>query len=217
MTGRGEERQLTLPDGSVIVMGPQVRLEVEMLPAQRTFRLTQGEAIFTAAHDAARPFRVYAGSGWVDDIGTAFDVRSDPDRVTVTVIQGEVEVDTPAAAATGQSAPAAARTRLSRDQQVSFGETQGQVHVVDARQATAWRDGQLAYIDQPLETVVADLRRYSMKDIVMQDPAVRALRYTGTVSIGELDHWAAGLARVYPVQIQTQSDRLVIAAKRKDR
>lgn len=207
-TGRGEERQLTLPDGSVVVMGPQVRLEVELLPAQRIFRLIRGEAIFTAAHDAARPFRVYAGAGWIDDIGTAFDVRSDPDRVTVTVIQGEVEVDMQAA---GRSAP----TRLSRDQQVSFGKTQGPVHAVDAKQATGWRDGQLAYIDQPLEDVVADLQRYSMKDIVMQDPSVRALRYTGTVSVGELDHWAAGLARVYPVQITTESDRLVIAAKRK--
>lgn len=208
-TGRGEQKQLTLPDGSAIMMGPEAHLEVLLLPKERTFRLTAGEAIFTAAHDAGRPFRVYAGSGWIEDIGTAFDVRSDPDHVTVTVIQGEVEVGT-----TGSPAK---DVRLSQNQQVSFGATQGAVHTVDAGQATAWRDGQLAYIDQPLEKVVADLQRFSMKDIILQDPALGALRYTGTVSVGELDHWATGLARVYPVQIQISADRLVMTAKRKDR
>lgn len=219
-TGRGEQRQLTLPDGSTIMMGPEAHIEVQLLLTQRIFRLTTGEAIFTAAHDPLRPFRVYAGLGWIEDIGTAFDVRSDPDQVTVTVIQGEVEVGTPGPdSKPGQDQPrmAAATIRLSHDQQLSFGMIRGPVHAVDARRTTAWRDGQLAYIDQPLENVVADLRRYSMKDIVMEDPAVGALHYTGTVSIGELDHWATGLARVYPVQVQMLGDRLTIAAKRKDR
>lgn len=209
-TGRGEEKQLTLPDGSAIVMGPEAHLEVLMLARERTFKLTSGEAIFTAAHDAARPFRVYAGAGWIEDIGTAFDVRSDPGNVTVTVIQGAVEVGTGAQA--GRNG-----VRLMRDEQMSFGATRGAIRHVDAGLATAWRDGQLAYIDQPLEKVVADLQRYSMKDIVVQDPSVGALHYTGTVSIGELDHWAAGLARVYPVQVQVAGDRLLLAAKRQDR
>lgn len=209
-TGRGEQRQLTLPDGSVVMLGPEVRLEVQFEPAQRVFRLAHGEAIFTAAHEPDRPFLVYAGSGWIEDIGTAFDVRSDPDRVTVTVIQGKVEVGAPGGGSQGNLI-------LSRDQQVSFGTTADAVRTVDAAQATAWRDGQIAYIDQPLEKVVSDLRRYSMKDIVLQDPSVGALHYTGTVSISELDHWAAGLARVYPVRIEVAGDRLLIGPKRKDR
>jgi transmembrane sensor len=209
-TGRGEQQQLTLPDGSVVMLGPEVRLEVQFEPARRVFRLIRGEAIFTAAHAPGRPFLVYAGSGWIEDIGTAFDVRSDPDHVTVTVIQGEVEVGAPGAGPQGS-------LRLARNQQVSFGATASAVETVDAAQATAWRDGQIAFFDQPLEKVVSDLRRYSMKDIVLQDPSVGALHYTGSVSISELDNWATGLARVYPVQIEIIGDRLLIAGKRKDR
>jgi transmembrane sensor len=209
-TGRGEQRQLTLPDGSVVALGPEVRLEVRLEPARRAFNLTRGEAIFTAAHDPKRPFLVYAGSGWIEDIGTVFDVRSDPDNVTVTVIQGEVEVG-------GPGSSAGSNLILARNQQVSFGATTGPVRTVDATLTTGWRAGQVAYVNQPLEKVVSDLRRYSMKDIVLQDPSVGALRYTGTVSVDELDHWAEGLSRVYPVQIQLAGDRLLIAAKRKDR
>ena len=207
-TGRGEQQQLTLPDGSVVMLGPEVRLEVQFEPARRVFRLRRGEAIFTAAHEPGRPFLVYAGSGWIEDIGTAFDVRSDPDRVTVTVIQGQVQVGTPNAGPQGNLI-------LSRDQQVSFGAATETVQTVDAAQATAWRSGQIAYIDQPLQKVVSDLRRYSMKDIVLQDPSVGTLHYTGTVSVSELDHWAAGLTRVYPVQIEVAGDRLLIGPKRK--
>ena len=210
MAGRGEQRQLTLPDGSVVALGPEVRLEVQLEPARRVFNLTRGEAIFTAAHDPKRPFLVYAGAGWIEDIGTVFDVRSDPDHVTVTVIQGAVEVGRPGLAAGGTLI-------LSRNQQVSFGAASGPVETVDATLTTGWREGQVAYVNQPLEKVVSDLRRYSMKDIVLQDPSIGALRYTGTVSVDELDHWAEGLARVYPVQIQLAGDRLLIAAKRKDR
>ena len=214
-TGRGEQQQLTLPDGSVVMLGPEVRLEVQFEPAQRVFRLTRGEAIFTAAHEPGRPFLVYAGSGWIEDIGTAFDVRSDPDRVTVTVIQGQVAVDAPGTGLPGASP--GGKLILSRDQQVSFGTTADAVHTVDAAQAIAWRAGQIAYIDQPRAKVAADLRRYSMKDIVLQDPSVGALHYTGTVSVSELDHWAAGLTRVYPVQIAVAGDRLLIGPKRKER
>ena len=214
-TGRGEQRQLTLPDGSVVMLGPEVRLEVQFEPAQRVFRLMRGEALFTAAHEPGRPFLVYAGSGWIEDIGTAFDVRSDPDRVTVTVIQGEVKVGAPGAGPPGSSPWS--NLILSRDQQISFGKTTEAVQTVDAAQATAWRGGQIAYIDQPLEKVVSDLRRYSMKDIVLQDPSVGALHYTGTVSVSELDHWATGLTRVYPVQIEVAGDRLLIGPRRKDR
>jgi transmembrane sensor len=209
-TGRGEQQQLTLPDGSVVTLGPEVRLEVLFKPDQRLFRLSRGEVIFTAAHEPGRPFLVYAGAGWIQDIGTAFDVRFDPERVTVTVLQGEVEVGTP-------GSDGKAGLRLSRNQQVSFGATASPVRTVDAAQTTAWHEGQIAYVDQPLAKVVSDLERYSMKDIVLQDPSIGALHYTGTVSISELDHWAAGLARVYPVQIEVAGDRLLIAARRKER
>jgi transmembrane sensor len=37
--------------------------------------LIHGEAFFTVAHDAERPFDVHAGKGRIRDIGTAFEAR----------------------------------------------------------------------------------------------------------------------------------------------
>jgi transmembrane sensor len=202
-TGRAEQKQLRLADGSEILLGPESRLEIRSGPAERRFDLVGGEAIFTIVHDPARPVRVFAGSGWIEDIGTAFSVRNGKDSVTVAVIQGEVAV----ASATGKAAPA----KLEANQEITYGAALGPVHATDSALATGWSRGQLAYIDRPLGEVLADLRRYSLKDIVARDSAVEALRYTGTISVDHLDQWAAGLARVYPIRVESADGRLTLA------
>lgn len=215
-TARGEQKQLRFPDGSSVLLGPESRIEVRLLPTERIVHLRSGEAIFTVAHDAQRSFRVFAGSGWVDDIGTAFSVRTSEHGVTVTVVQGAVSVTSSEPAGGNEPQPSEASrhlARLTQNEQVTYRETLGPVHAVDAAIATAWRNGKLAYIDQPLRDVVADLQRYSPMDIVVQDRSIEELRYTGTISIGTIDHWAEGLARVYPIQIKHQGNQLILVSK----
>jgi len=49
-----------------------------------------GEAHFTVAKNPARPFRVYAGNGRVQAVGTAFSVYLKDNAIDVTVTEGEV-------------------------------------------------------------------------------------------------------------------------------
>jgi hypothetical protein len=49
-----------------------------------------GEAFIKVHHDKARPFTVRAGAMSVTAVGTAFDVRREADRVTVTVEEGTI-------------------------------------------------------------------------------------------------------------------------------
>jgi ferric-dicitrate binding protein FerR (iron transport regulator) len=66
-----------------------------------------------------------------------------------------------------------------------------------------------------LREVVADLRRYVKKAIVVQDRALDDLVFTGTVGIDQLDQWAAVLTRLYPLNVTVLKDQLVIAPRRK--
>ena len=52
--------------------------------------LLQGEALFTVTKDAGQPFRVYAGNGRIQAIGTAFSVYLKGADVQVTVTEGRV-------------------------------------------------------------------------------------------------------------------------------
>lgn len=203
-TARAEQKQLHLSDGSEIVLGPESRLEMRYSRAERRFDLEKGEAIFTVVHDPTRPVRVFAGSGWIEDIGTAFSVRDGSDGVTVAVLQGEVAVTSSMAEANA--------VRLESDQEITYGAALGPIHKVDASLITGWSHGQLAYIDRPLSEVLADLHRYSLKEIVTRDPVIEALRYTGTVSVDHVDQWAAGLALVYPIRVESGDGRLTLAS-----
>jgi transmembrane sensor len=66
--------------------------------------------------------------------------------------------------------------------------------------------GDLAYVDRPLTSVVADLVRYTTRDILIGDAAAGGLRYTGTIDTDAIDQWIAAPVWVYPVAIDRSGD-----------
>ena len=204
-TARGEERQVSLPDGSEVVLGPLSELDFVVSSASRTATLVRGQAMFTVAHDPVRAFAVVAGQGEVRDIGTIFGVAVRPDGIVVTVVDGIVSVST-----RDPGQPAGAGVTVRRDQQVTYQHKVGSIVDVDAGRATAWSHGELAYVDRPLGEVAADLTRYSQTDVIVADPNVSALRYTGTIGLGAIDQWIAGLSKVYPVRVGRSGSRLIL-------
>lgn len=89
-TAVGQQQSTTLADGSVVLLNTNSQLEVDFDYEFRNIRLLQGEAHFTVAKDIERPFRVYAGNGRVQAVGTAFSVYLKDDSIDVTVTEGEV-------------------------------------------------------------------------------------------------------------------------------
>jgi transmembrane sensor len=90
-TAVGQQRTLTLPDGSMISLNTNSQVKVDYNHEYRNIQLLQGEAHFDVAKQPGRPFRVYAGRGRVQAVGTAFTVyfRSNDD-VDVAVTEGTV-------------------------------------------------------------------------------------------------------------------------------
>jgi len=81
----------TLPDHSSAVLTPGSRLErpASFDGPDRTVHL-QGEAYFSVAPDADKPFIVHTDAADIRVIGTAFNVRSNKDSITVQVDNGAV-------------------------------------------------------------------------------------------------------------------------------
>lgn len=90
-TAIGQQRIVTLPDGSIITLNTNSQVKVDYHRQYRNIQLLQGEAHFEVAKQPERPFRVYAGRGRVQAVGTAFTVYiRDNDDVEIAVTEGTV-------------------------------------------------------------------------------------------------------------------------------
>ncbi len=204
-------RATTLPDGSRMILGAQSRVDVDFNGPQRQLDLSSGEAYFKVKHDRARPFVVKAGEVSVTAVGTAFDVRRGKDKVTITVEEGVVDV--------GSRGPGGEPTvwRAEAGYQVTYSLRQRTASIagVNPTAELAWRNGELAYIYEPLGTVVEDLNRYSARRIVIADPQVAQIPFTGTAFVTSLDGWLAGIEQAHPVSVSRAANGdIVLSARR---
>lgn len=151
-TDTGERRTISLADGSQVELAPGSALNVDLTPARRTIKLVSGEAFFTVAKDATRPFVVEAANGKIAVLGTAFDVKlAANDAVSVIVTESRVAVS-------ANDSPA---VTVDAGQEVSYGPGGvSAVRAADLDAAQAWRHDQLVFHDAPLDTVLSELGRY---------------------------------------------------------
>ena len=203
-TAVGEQRRITLADGSRLDLAPDSLVRTRFTLARRNVRLVRGQAFFSVAHSAVRPFVVQANSLTVTAVGTEFDVRISPSSTAVTVGEGRITV-----APDGQEAGSGARStemvRASVGQRVTFSQSAHRLSVaaVDPKAAGAWRDGILLFVGEPLEDVINAINRYTAPQIVVA-PAFQQTRFTGTVSPSKLRDWLKALEQIYPVEVVDQ-------------
>jgi transmembrane sensor len=203
-TAVGGQKQVTLADGSTVILNTNSRLDVDFSGNRRDVHLVRGEAYFEVVHDKGRPFTVYANNYVVRDIGTAFDVHlSRTGVVEVGVTKGSVEV-TPAddghAAGAGKSVGVlTAGQNIVLDQKTEHTEA---VSSADMGRKLAWRQGQLIYTGQPLGEVIADISRYSDIKIELADPALENLPVGGAFRTDQIEAIFAALEENFGVHAE---------------
>lgn len=177
VTAPGEQKTITLRDGSSIAMNGGSELSVRLSGKERLIEMKSAEAAFDVAHDAQRPFRVTVGESRIEVLGTAFDVRSDGRSTTVNVSRGVVRVS--------ELADPAHNVRLTMGQAITLVDGSHALEVTQGSTETAgWRAGRLVYDNRPLSDVAADLSRaYPTPVRAIGDAA--DIRFTGTLILDD--------------------------------
>ncbi len=173
MAGHAISPVSALEDGSLVQLNAGSAIALSFDGRQRKVHLLRGEAYFTVAKDAARPFVVAAAGGTVTALGTQFDVRlmEEAAGAEVTVLEHAVRI----AAGSGAHAILHAGERLRYDQ----AGTLSAGPAVDTA-APDWRLGKLVVEDESLETVIARLQRHTGTQILILGDALKARRIGGT-------------------------------------
>lgn len=200
-TSAGEQRDVTLSDGSTVHLNTNTQIAVAMGSRLRDVRLERGEALFEVTPAPERPFDVTVGDRHVRVVGTAFNVLRHDGRITVTVESGKVDVRANGAKAHVQLGPGL--QYVAREGVETY-----QVAKIDPAVASAWRSGRLVFTDATLSEVASGLSRYYGRPIVVRDPDVAALRFSGILKIEDQLTTVRRLEALLPIAVQENADEV---------
>jgi len=192
-TQTGEQRSITLADGSIVHVNTRSSISVQYGETERVIEMLRGEALFEVAHDPKRPFRVHTGTTIAEAVGTTFNVRNINGQTKVAVVEGKVAVsssqsslDTPDAEKTSGNPPTTSQPNQS-GQLLEAGELvevnkNGHILAVtvpDMETITAWRMRKLVFKSDTLSKIAAEFNRYNREQIYLDDESVAEIEFSG--------------------------------------
>ena len=209
-TLRDENREITLPDGTHIVLNENSRLSYPDNFAERTVKLT-GEAYFDVAHREGSPFVIVTGDVETTVLGTAFNLRAYPgeEKVEVTVQRGKVRL---AKKTAGEAA--------APDQAVTLEE--GATGIFDLKEqkalkfqgqlinADAWKTGIRNLDGLGMEQVITVLQRYYDIQIDVENEAILNCSVNLYYENEPLDTVLAGIAYLLHLETRQPSDSVIV-------
>jgi transmembrane sensor len=174
-TGTGEQRRIALADSGALELNTRTSLNIR--PASKGYGVVEmisGEATIAAE---AHPIVVMAGNGRARAQSARFNMRCDGPTVSVTCIDGRVDVE-----------HGGGTVSLSQNQQVAYTEQSlGALVGVEAANVTSWRSGELYFRNEPLAHVVSEINRYRFGHIFLMNDTLGQRRYTARLKLDRLD------------------------------
>lgn len=216
-TAIGEHKQVTLSDGTQVLLDAASSLSVEYDDDARVVRLAGGQAYFDVAHDPDRPFHVEVDGTDVRALGTEFNVALDGRSASVSLVDGSVLVS-------DLSVSKSLFGLIERDRREpivtlrpgeSFARDSGgtaQVRRFDPATVSAWRDGRIVFEDLPLPRAVAIVNRYSRRPVTL-DPGLPATPMTGVFDAGDGIAFAETVTAYIPgTRVEVSENSIAIRA-----
>jgi transmembrane sensor len=207
-SGVGERLTVNLADGSTVVLNTASRMLVDYSEQTRHLVLESGEAFFTVAKDASRPFVVTADDRSITAHGTQFDVRLAQDGLQVGLLEGVVSVRP-------HEQPAAAEIKLLPNQILVVNHETSSVRSVDVDRLASWREGLVFFDNDSLADAAAEMNRYVAHPQIEVRASAAQIKLSGAFRTGEVAAFVQALEQGFPVAIVEQSaERIVVQGRR---
>lgn len=216
VTRAGEVTRVALEDGSTIVLNSNTAVRVRYRSGRRDIQLVRGEATFQVRHDPVRPFIVRAGEVQARAVGTEFAVRRANDEVSVTVIEGVVEVHR----ANVAGADASQTLRRNDDLVVPGRQEPARRVALTPRQvslAMAWRDGYIVFDGERLDAAAEEMNRHSSLQLQIADPALAGRQLVGVFRVGDSRTFARTVVSAFDATLREEGGQLILSGPQRQR
>jgi transmembrane sensor len=210
-TGVGEQRLLTLEDGTRIWLNTSTNLVVRYDRSFRRVNLNEGEALFDVVKNPQRPFVVTAGDRQVTALGTSFEVRREGPRITVVLVEGRVTVARIAEVAIRAKRETPEVEVLNPGQRVTFAAGgDARLDRPPMEKITDWQRGKVNLDDVSLADAVAEMNRYSIVQLRVERAEAAAVRVSGIFRAGDSMSFARAVSQAYGLVPLEQAHEIVL-------
>lgn len=218
-THGNQHRQVTLPDGSRVVLNANstLRLAATWQPDQPREVWLAGEAYFDVRHTAPAhlkavatapatvKFTVHAGPLDVAVLGTRFNVRRLAGKTKVVLVSGQIELS-------HRRAGGAEQLLLAPGDLVEYDEALPQQplakRVVNAAFYSAWTSGHLDFDNTPVAEIVTLLEETYGLDITVRNPHLLQQQLTGSIPNQDLTVLLNSLGKSLDVTVRRQGNQV---------
>lgn len=220
----GEQKTITLADGSTVFLNTDTEIHVSFYADARQVVLLQGEAHFEVAKDPSKPFTVSAGDNAVTAVGTAFNMQFTQDKAfELTVTEGKVRVSSQSFGADKEqhAEPVIAQegVMVFAGEKVLVDETvSSRVSLTQSEiaQSLAWQDGQIVFTGEQLPQALQEISRYTQVRFVIDDAALNTTRVAGYFRVGDIKGLLVALENSFAISSYEAADKTIHLHTAKD-
>lgn len=176
-TAVGEQRTVTLADGSTVKLNTNTKITVAFSDLNRSVILDQGQAYFMISKDPEHPFVVTFDGGSVTALGTEFEVYNKGPEVIVSLVEGRVKVQPHLVKAHATLSELEEIVMSAEDDlgtQISLSPNHiSPVKEMDNELINAWQKEQLIFRKASLAQAIVEINRYSPRKVILADLSLR--------------------------------------------
>jgi len=210
-TGYRQQKIFAFSKGSKIILSPNSRLihKSDWLREKIKKVRLEGQAYFDIAEtqqDGNVKFDVVTSFGTVRDIGTAFNVSTFNNQMTVVLKRGIVNV-TPSWP-TGQLR--SVQLKPGQMATITSGDHRMTVREVNTRVYTSWTTKTLYFYHTPLRTFINDIRNFYGAPVVVCDSALLRKELSGGVDRGGLADMIKVVSNVLSIPMHVSRDTVYV-------
>lgn len=200
-------QKITLPDGTLVWLNRQARLEFDPQQFNRAQRFVKlsGEGFFEVMPDKARPFIVQTGELQTRVLGTAFNIEAwdNAAEIRVSLVHGKVALDNTVTAQTTLLSP-------SHTFYYSKSNRTGMILPMVVADIQQWTKGQLVFNEVPLEEAIQRIQEEYELSIQYDAKLVRNKRITAAIPAGNWQSALQNILFVHGLSYRQAQHRIII-------
>jgi len=193
-TGYGQQKNITLPDGSKVVLNAKSTISYAEDWTNSEYRKVhlEGEALFEVETNKEQPLIVHTEKGEIKVLGTTFNVFQRAADLKVTLIEGKVQL----------KVDGNTNYNINPGEQVTFRNSTLTNAKVDVKTITAWSEGKWIFKNASVASIIVRLQYEYGWTIKVRNKEILKRKVNASILKNNPELLFEALREIYDLDIQ---------------